>query len=229
MRKVMQSLKQNLSVDFGLQPVCLPQLENIPPSLSVRASEARRKLPTRSTLAPSDREKAKVTNFRAFVARVMEKLNEPEVIPDPPISLAQWLPSDPTDAERTARRQQAKKLQSAVMQWQLDAGVSKSKADLQAITWRGKFKRAPEGKFSLDAAKTMCRLLEVLAATRSGDQLSANADLSKRVVNLLDAMIANPIVRARCLAVATAEKPADAPHAVQTLYEMELAARSMPT
>ena len=224
MRKVAQSLSPSRSSDALFQPARLPPTHAVAPSLSSSSVEARRNLPKASNDAGSERQKRPLTSWRAIANHVIEKMKGPEVMPEPPYSPAYMMAADPSDAVRAIRREQAKQLQGTVKQWQLHAGVPKAKADLQALTWRGKYKRASPEQFSAEAAGLLCTMLDRLATTRAANPPELNAVLSRRVVTLLDAMIAEPAVRARCLRAAAHEMGSGGAHAETMLAEMEVAA-----
>ena len=229
MRRVAQYLSPSRSPDALIQLARVPATHAVAPSVSASAREARRSMPKASNTAGAERQKRPLTGWRAIADHVIEKLRGPEVIPDPPYSLAQWMPTDQADADRAIRRDQAKQLQGRVKQWQLQAGVSKSKADLQALTWRGKFKRAAPEKFPVAAAALLCTLLDRLATDRVDNPPELNTVLDQRVVTLLDAMIAEPAVRERCLRAAADDMGAGGADAETMLGRMEEAARRLAT
>lgn len=224
MRKVMQYIKSTTPADPAIQSSHMAMGQIPAPCLSAQTVDARRKILPYTAPDKDNRQKTALTSWRVIADHLIEKFNAPENPPDPFISPVYWMPAGPSDAARAARSEQAKHLQNTVKQWQLQAGVSKARANLQALTWRGKFKRASPAKFSAEAAEALCIVLDALAATRLGNLPATNAALNQRAVTLLDEMIADSAVRERCLRVAVDAVHTGGVPAVTTLKKMEFVA-----
>lgn len=224
MRKVMQHLKSTTPADPAIQSSNITMEHTSAPSLSAQTADAQRKIRLPQTLRIGNRQKTALINWRAIADYVIGEFNAPENPPEPFISPAHYVSARLSEGARAARGEQAEHLKNIVKHWQLQAGVSKAKANLQAFIWCGKLKRASPAKFSPEAAEALCIVLETLAVTRLGNSPAINAALNQRVVTLLDQMIVDSAARERCLKVAVEAMHTSGAKAMPTLKRMEFAA-----